>query len=81
MYQGVAAVSDNLGHVAVVDHRGALLWKQKSEGEFGWMVCILICYYSLINFPEQNRFQFVVKNDNSEIIIFTSLCFIAEGEG
>ena len=40
MFQGHVAVSDLKGHVAFLGYDGSFLWKQKSEGEFGWMVCL-----------------------------------------
>ena len=37
VFQGLMAASDHHGNVILINHHG-IMWKRKSEGEFGWMV-------------------------------------------
>ena len=39
VFQGLMAASDHHGNVMLINHQG-IMWKRKSEGEFGWMVSI-----------------------------------------
>jgi predicted DNA-binding WGR domain protein len=38
VFDGILAVSDALGHVAVVNHEDESQWSKKSRGDKGWMV-------------------------------------------
>ena len=36
VFQGLMAASGHHGNVMLINHHG-VMWKRKSEGEFGWM--------------------------------------------